>query len=902
MWLDRPLHLLLLTTALGAARAAADTADTATTPQAAAAPQAAAQEPSSSNPYGRKYPPRIYNTVRLSGKPPVIDGRLDDEAWRTEGEWAGNYTQNMPVEGGKPTAPTELKILYDDKFIYMAIRAHDDPAKVRRYPGRRDDFQNYAVDVVGITFDSYNDKRTGFEFDLTAGGGKIDLVLGNGETEWDTNWDAVWDGKVSHDKEGWSAEFRVPLNQLRYGPQDEQVWGMHAWRWIARNQEEDQWQLIPRQNTGRMYQLGELHGIRGLKPQRHLELLPHVVGKTTSGPSIPDGGTEGAGSVGVDGKLGLSTNFTLDLTVNPDFGQVEADPSVVNLTAYETFYDEKRPFFLEGKKILSFGLEDSDQLFYTRRIGQAPSYAPTLGADETIHSPESTTILSAVKLTGKTPDGLSVGVLQSLTQKETAQITSPTGDRNQTVEPFGSYTVARVHKDWGQGNTSLGGMITSAHRWTSDPALAFLPTQALTGGIDFTRYFANRSWVLDTTGVFSYVSGDREAITALQNNAVHYYQRPDATYLGVDQNATSLAGHGGSVHFGRSEKDRFRLTDHFHWYSPGLELNDLGYLRQADVLVNQAQVGWAEPSPKGLFRTYTLQVSREDDWNFGGLATNAVSTLDASAMFKNKWTTTGRFAFNRVVDTRALHGGPALRWHDYFSALLNVGSDNSRRFWATAQAEQAWTIDDDSGSTSLLANVNLRPSNRLSLSGQVSYEAKTDNLQYAATADSEGGPRWVLGRIDQDTWAFTFRANLSITPELTVQYYGSPFIGTGRYTSFKKATDTLATTYEDRFHRYGPSEIAYDAATNRYLVSEASGGPGSTYAFDNPDFSFRQFRSNLVVRWEYKPGSSAYVVWSQGRTDSIANWESSFSSNWDALWHARSDNVFLVKLSYWFSP
>jgi Domain of unknown function (DUF5916)/Carbohydrate family 9 binding domain-like len=852
------------------------------------------QAPADASHFGRKYPPRIYKTGRLQAKPPAIDGKLDDEAWK-EGEWAGEYTQNMPTEGAKPSERTELKILYDDKYVYFAVHAYDDPTKVHRYPGRRDAFTG---DIVGICFNSYNDKRTGFEFDLTAGGSKIDLVLGNGENEWDTTWDAVWDGAVANDDTGWTAEFRVPLSQLRYGPQEEQVWGLHAWRWIDRLQEEDQWQLIPRQNTGRMYNLGELHGISGLKHSRHLEILPHVVGQDASNP----GRTGGTATGGVDLKLGVTTNFTLDATVNPDFGQVEADPSVINLTAYETFYDEKRPFFLEGKKILSFGLEDSDQLFYTRRIGQAPSYSPTLGADETIHSPDSTTILGALKLTGKTPGGLSVAVLQSLTQKETAQITFPSGERRAPVEPFGSYTVARLHKDWGQGNTSLGGMMTSAHRWTTDPTLAFLPTQALTGGVDFTRYFGNRSWVLEASTVFSHVSGDREAITELQRNAVHYYQRPDASHLGVDENATSLVGHGGSVHFGRSEKDRFRLTDHFHWYSPGLELNDLGYLRQADILANQASVGWAEPSPKGIFRTYSLQLSREDDWNFGGLATHATTTLDASAMFKNKWTTTGRFAFNQVVDTGALHGGPALRWHQYFSALLNTATDNSRRFWVGAQAERAWTIDDDSGSTNLLASLHLRPSNRLSLSGQASYETKTDSLQYAATAESAGGPRFVLGRIRQDTWAFTFRANLSITPELTVQYYGSPFIGTGRYSSFKKATDTLATAYADRFRLYAPGEIAQDAATNRYVVSEAQGGTGAGYSFDNPDFSFRQFRSNLVVRWEYKPGSSFYAVWSQGRTDSVATWESSFSSNWDALWRARSDNVFLVKLSYWFSP
>jgi hypothetical protein len=846
------------------------------------------------NPFGRKYPARIYQTVRLQGDPPVIDGRLDDPAW-SQGDWAGDYTQQMPIEGAKPSQPTELKILYDDKHIYLAIRAYDDPDKVHAYPGRRDDFTG---DIVGVCFSSYNDKRTGFEFDLTAGGSKIDLVLGNGETEWDTSWDAVWDGEVARDAKGWTAEFRVPLNQLRYGPQEEQVWGMHAWRWIDRNQEEDQWQLIPRQNTGRMYQLGELHGIHGLEKSRHVELLPHVVGKAASDPAGLDG-TQGHGSAGLDAKVGVTTNFTLDATVNPDFGQVEADPSVVNLTAYETFYEEKRPFFLEGRKILSFGLEGSDQLFYSRRVGQAPSYAPTLAEDEAIRSPESTTILGAVKLTGKTSGGVSVGLLESFTQKETAEVVSPSGDRDQAVEPVGSYTVARLHKDWGQGKTSLGGMITSAHRWISDPALAFLPTQTTTAGVDFARYFANRSWILEASGIASYVTGDRQSIDTLQTNAVHYYQRPDAPHLGVDPNATSLFGHGGSVLFGRSGKDRLQLTDHFHWYSPGLDLNDLGYLRQADLLANQVFLGWSEPKPGAVFREYSVQLSREDQRDFGGLQTRATTGFDGSAQFRNKWRTTGRFGFEQVVDTRALRGGPALRWHDYFFSGLGAESDPSRRASFSLRGEHSWAVGDDTRYSSVAGELRLRPSNRLSLSAAVFYEQLADNLQYVTTTETGSGPRYVLARILQDNWSLTLRANLSITPELTLQYYGSPFLGTGRYTAFKTGTDTLAKRYEDRFHLYSDGEIAYDPAANRYQVVEAQ---GASYAFDNPDFSFRQFRSNLVARWEYKPGSTLYVVWSQGRTGSVPIWESSWSANWNALWSLRPDNVFLVKLSYWFSP
>jgi hypothetical protein len=853
---------------------------------------------SPANPFGRKYPPRVYQTTRLQGEPPAIDGRFDDAAWQ-QGQWAGDYTQQMPVEGAKPSQPTELKILYDDRYVYVAIRAYDDPALVHRYPGRRDDFGGYAVDVVGICFDSYNDKRTGFEFDLTAGGGKIDLLLGNGETEWDTNWDAVWDGKVAHDGKGWSAEFRIPFNQLRFGRRDEQVWGMHAWRWIARNSEEDQWQLIPRQNTGRMYQLGELHGIRGLPRPRHLELLPHVVAKSSSGPSVPGSGADGAGAIGVDAKFGLTSNFTLDATVNPDFGQVEADPSVVNLTAYETFYEEKRPFFLEGRKIFDFQTEGSDQLFYSRRIGQRPSHRPAVLPGESLRSPDSTTILSAVKVTGKTNDGLSVGVLQTLTQEETARISAPALSRESTVEPFGSYTVARVHKDWDKGNTALGGMLTQTHRFIHDASLSFLPSNATTGGVDFNRYFANRKWVVEGNSVFSNVSGDRAAILERQTNAVHYYQRRNTTHLGVDASRTSLWGHGGSVRGGTSGTGRLRLTDHFHWYSPGLDLNDVGYLRQADVLANQVFVGWSEPKPHGIFRSYSFEGSHEDHWDFGRLRTLNRTQLDGGGTFQNKWDFGGEVSFEQGVDTRALRGGPALRTHDFYEVGGGIGSDGSRHASFVVEANKAWSVDDGSNATELSVVGRLRLSNRIALSTQVRHDTLVDELQYVTTVDSAGEPRYLLGRIDQRNWTFTFRTNLAVTPDLTLQYYGSPFISTGRYSAFKRGTNTLAESYADRFHAFGPDEISARPDGAAYTVAEAGGGQ---FSFDNPDFSFREFRSNLVLRWEYKPGSSLYVVWSEGRTGEEPFAESRFRRNWGGLWRARPDDVFLVKISYWFSP
>jgi hypothetical protein len=860
----------------------------------------ARQVPASENPFGRKYPARVYQTVRLEGQPPAVDGRLEDEAWK-QGEWAGDYRQFMPTEGARPSQPTEIKILYDDKHVYVAIRAYDDPAKVHRYPGRRDDFNGYAVDVVGVCFDSYNDKRTGFEFDLTAGGAKIDLILGNGENEWDTTWDAVWDGEVAHDDRGWTAEFRVPLSQVRYGPQEEQVWGLHAWRWIARNQEEDQWQLIPRQNTGRMYQLGELRGIRALPRSRHVEVLPHVLAKGSSGPSVSSGGTDGTGSAGLDAKVGLTSDFTLDATMNPDFGQVEADPSVINLTAYETFFEEKRPFFLEGRKILTFEFEGEDQLFHSRRVGGPPSFSPPLASGETAAIPESTTILGAFKVTGKTQGGLSVAALQAITQKETVGIPSQTGTRQAVVEPAGSYTAARVHKDWDKGNTSLGGMLTSTHRWVSDPSLAFLPTQASTGGIDFTRHFANRAWALEASGAFSRVTGDAEAIRALQVNPVHYYQRPDAAHLGVDPGRTSLVGYGGSARFGRSETSRLRLSDHLHWYSPGFDLNDVGYLRQADLIANQVFLGWAESTPKGVFRDYSIQLGREDQWDFGGLQTRGSTSVEASAQFTNKWRVYGGLALNESVDTRALRGGPALRLSDSYSIQAGGGSDSSRRTIISFTGLHENAREGGTSAWRAQLNLRLRPSNRLLLSADTAYTHATNDLQYVTTTETTDGPRWVMGRIDQEVWSVTLRANLTVIPELTLQYYGSPFVATGRYADFKKATQTLAPGYEERFHRYTDSEIALGRGENVYQVIEAGSQPDAAYSFANPDFDFTQFRSNLVVRWEYKPGSSLYIVWSQGRTEYGSAPSETLRTSWDRLWHARPDNVVLVKLTYWLS-
>ena len=359
----------------------------------------------------------------------MIDGKLDDDCWKNEGNWSQNFLQNTPVERAQPTYPTRIKILFDDKNIYFALRAWDpEPDKINRFVGNRDD--NSIGDLISVAFDSYHDSRAAAEFNINAGGNKTDLIVTDNLSV-NLNWNAVWEGKTSINDSSWTAEFRIPLNQLRYNQSDTgMVWGLHVRRIVRRIQETDQWSLIPRKNSGHVYSFGTMYGLQGIRKPRLIEILPYAAAKLTLEPQVEgnpySNGTRWNGNVGIDSKIGVG-DFTMDVTINPDFGQIEADPSVMNLTAFETFYEEKRPFFLEGKHIFDFS-PDNNMMFYSRRIGHAPSYSPDVdNVTSFAKEPEFTSIINAIKLTGTTRNGISVGILQSTTQKETAKVTDRWG-------------------------------------------------------------------------------------------------------------------------------------------------------------------------------------------------------------------------------------------------------------------------------------------------------------------------------------------------------------------------------------------------------------------------------------------------------------------------------------------
>lgn len=817
---------------------------------------------------------------------PKIDGKLNDECWQKVGTWDGDFIQQQPHQAKAPSQETEIKILYDDKYLYVGIIAHDnEPEKMSTLLGPRDDYT--VGDIAGIAIDSYNDKQTAFEFNLTSAGQKVDLMH-MGEYGWDFNWNAVWDGKTSVGDSAWYAEMRIPFTQIRYANKKEHVWGMHIWRYIYRLGEETQWKLIPIDAPAMVYIFGELRGIKDIPYKRNFELMPYAKAK-----HIPHSNSAQNFGVGLDGKIGVTSDFTLDYTFNPDFGQVEADPSELNLTSYETFYDEKRPFFLEGNSILEYNL-GSDMLYYSRRIGHAPSDEPYYDEDagETLIMPDNTTILNALKLTGKNRKGLSLGLVNSLTAREEATIRTADEEIKEAVEPFTNYTVARVKQDLNEGSTVLGGIVTSTIRNIKDENLEFLSDDALVGGLDFEHNWKNRKYYIAAKGFASDIHGSEEAISVLQRNSRHYYQREDAGHLEYDNTLTRLSGWGGDLAGGK-RSGKFRVTGELQARSPGVDLNDVGYLWQADYLREDLDVEYAVNKPKGILLSYSFQLSQNHLWSYGKENLGSDWYLYAQLRFKNLWrfkSFVGR-KFN-VIDTRELRGGPSLRIDNSSRYRFGLQSNSQKDFMAALLTK--FTVGDDniSKSNENSLTLNWRVSNRMSLSSIFSYKTEIDNSQYIKNKLIDDHRKYLVGKLDRQTFYTTLRAELFITPELSLQYYGSPYVSTGQYLDYRKVTDSKASKLTERFEFLSQDgDLLVDNDGNVYHDF-------NSYDFD---FTFHEFRSNFVARWEYKTGSSIYFVWTNNRFQYVDVYSPSLSNALKDIGKIKSENAFMIKISYWFS-
>lgn len=848
-------------------------------------------------------PKRNVNAVFCSVASPKIDGQLNDEVWQTI-EWQGDFTQRQPIDGGTPSMPTSFKVAYDNNNMYVAVRAWDSaPDSIVKRLSRRD---NGDGDAIGIEFDTYFDKRSAFSFIVFASGGKEDKYISSDGDNEDEDWDAIWDVKTQIDADGWTAEYKIPLNQLRFNEMDEQLWGFQVGRFIYRKQELSLWQPIPRDASGWVHLYGTLSGLQGLKPKRLIEVAPYIVAKVERDKKVPDNpfqtGKHEKISGGIDAKIGVTNDITLDLTILPDFGQVEADPSEVNLTAFEIYFPEKRPFFIEAKNLFDFqfspgdGDNSIDNLFYSRRIGRQPHYRPATPNGTYSRSPENTRILGAAKLTGKTSKGVSFGILDALTASEFAEIDQLGVRSKEMVEPLTNFFVGSFNKEFNQGNTQVGAMATTTHRQISETHLDFLHRQAYSGGLNFEHQWNNKNYFFTANMFFSHVEGSQKAILETQTSPVHYFQRTDASHLQVDSTLTSLTGHGGSVNIGKGGDGHWRFGTFLTWTSPQLEVNDIGFIRQTDHIF---QVVWANYKiwePFSIFRELRVNFNQWSGHNFAGERLYMGGNINVNSELKNYWSVgSGINVRTEGLNTTDLRGGPAVVMPGGASMWANVSSDERKDL----RASLMFSLFDGMANTSQTIRTSLtyKPTDALvlKLSGGANY--RQNLLQYVRNISVSSQNRYICATIDQQVFDVQLRVDYSLTPELSMQYYGRPYFVKAKYSDFKKITDARAAAFSDRFHVFNSTEIQFDKANNLYQVAE---GNNTTYAFNNPNFNFKDFQSNLVLRWEFKPGSALYLVWSQSRDHAASPYENIFSDDLSELFNAIPHQIFLLKFSYRF--
>jgi hypothetical protein len=857
--------------------------------------------------FGQDPEKKQYTATHIT-TPPVINGVLDDEAWLS-GTWAGDFTQNQPFSGRPETQRTEFKILFDNDNLYVAIKAFDTaPDSIVNRLTRRDEADG---DLVGIIIDSFHDLRTGFLFGVSSAGVKYDQMFTNDGQNQDPTWDPNWWVATSVNKDGWVAEMKIPFSQVRFDKSSSDGWGFDVARVLYRKNEQSFWQHIPRDAPGLVHLFGELKGIEQIKPRKIFDITPYGVAKTETYQSEPGNPFLASGKSsklngGIDAKIGVTNNMTMDLTINPDFGQVEADPSVVNLSAYETFFTEKRPFFIEGNNITDFGLGignggvGNDNLFYSRRIGRQPQGYPEVKDGWYPNVPTRTDILGAAKLTGKTKDGLSVGFVEAVTAQEKAEIDTIGKRKFATVEPLTNYFVGRIQKDINNGNTLIGGIFTSTNRELDADVTDIMHKAAYTGGVDFTQYFNKKSWMFNLNTAFSLVEGSKKAITNTQESSAHYFQRPGKNYAVLDTNRTSLAGSGGRMQI-------MKLNGHWNflgaalWKTPGFEINDMGYMRTTDQILSVLWAGYNQFEPKGIYKSFNLNSDFYSINNFGGNWIGGGYEWNASINLKNFWNVwTGGSLNTSSLSTDMLRGGPMMKLPGSVNPRAGVSTDNRKKLVFSLSANLSTGFENSSDNLYTELDITYKPTNYLVFMISPSYNKSFTELQYVTETSYNGNDRYIFASIDQKTINTSFRVNLNISPNLTFQYWGQPFVATGKYYNYKYITNPMATQYHDRFLTYNSDQIWFD--TDHYNISE-NGNSNIDYTIGKNDFNVKQFLSNLVVRWEYSPGSTFFLVWSQTRSYNTDSGQMDFFNNVGDLFNKSKNiphNVFLIKFSYRF--
>ncbi|MCC6929351.1 MAG: carbohydrate binding family 9 domain-containing protein [Gemmatimonadaceae bacterium] len=805
-----------------------------------------------------------------------LDGHLDEPAWDAA-EPTTSFTQVDPEEGAPASQRTEVRVLYDDTYLYVGVRLFDTGAITGRL-GRRD-MDLGDSDWFGVMIDSYHDRRTAFGFDVNPLGVRRDEVkIINTD---DNSWDPVWDVATSIDRQGWTAEYRIPFSQLRFSGAPVQVWGIQFERVIGRRHEYATSTPMPKSEVGGVPKYGLLDGLRDLRPGKRIELLPYVVERGSYvDPGAdpfkhnPDFGT----SAGLDMVLRATSNLTLNAAINPDFGQVEVDPAIVNLGVYETFFEEKRPLFIEGSDVFAFGANSisGGQLFYSRRIGRAPSLQPPTAASDV---PEATTILGSAKLSGQV-GGWSVGLLEAVTARETARYRRPDGtDDAFEVEPMANYVVGRARREFRQGQSFVGGVVTSVQRDLSTDALqASLHRSALAGGIDFRHEWGRRSWLALGDVELSRVAGDARAITATQRRSNHFFQRPDADHLEVDSSATSLLGYAMSLAVFRQAGMHWRGQVGAALTSPTYEVNDLGFAVRTDRRDVQGAVTYLQNVPGEHLRRWALTASVRSEHNYAWqpILTTAAGQLQTTTA--NYWTLTAQVQrYFRAIDDRLTRGGPVATRPAWVVYQVNASSDVRKPVTLTSTLQLQ---DYESGGWSWSAGgrVGIKTSSRWNLSaGPVLSRLYTPAQFVTSVADptytATFGRRYVFAPLHQVSLGMETRFNATFSPRLSLETYLQPLLSSQDYGNARQF-----------------------AAPQTYDFIPYSG------TIPELDFNLRSLRGNAVLRWEWTRGSTLYVAWQQRRSDIASVGDFDFARDRSALFHTRPDNIVVVKVNYWVNP
>ena len=858
--------------------------------------------------------------------PIEIDGRIDEPDWVTARVFTG-FTAKEPVEGEPAKDDTEVRVLFGDGAIWIGARMWDsEPGEIVSRLTRRD--SDGIFDRFSVHLDPNRDHLTGYIFSVSVANVQRDHYLYN-DDKLDDAWDAVWSSAVQKDEKGWVAEIRIPLSQIRYEASDSpQTWGINFYRKRIASAEESYYALLSKLEKGIASRMAQMEGVVVDRPSRRLELLPYVVSNYHSGPSTPGDpffdGTATSGRIGIDLSYGLGAAFTLDATINPDFGQVEGDPAVINLSAFETFLGERRPFFVEDARVFDFILSGkNNQLFYSRRVGRSPHGRAPYEAEYS-RVPENATILGAAKLSGRTAGGLSIGVLAAVTGDEYGESVFADGSRSDfLVEPRSEVGVLSLAKDFREGASQIQGLVSGLHRQLpGDGSYDWLASSAFNGGLRLDHRWRDGKYGVLAFVTGSHVRGAEEAVTRLQRASNHYFQRPDATRVSLDETATSMSGLTWRFNLEKREGEHWTGRVWTSQVTSGFEINELGFYPTAERLHAGAIINYKEIVPGRLFRSYSFggityhnwsHEVLDDIWSSGSWRDawmRGVFTANANGKFLNYWNLRTSATYTpRAMSRSATRGGPMMVRPGSTKWSVNLSSDRRKAVSFGTHFE----MEDDrrgiGGGWTVRSDVRVQPSERLQVvvtprykednSGH-QYVTETQTLPYSPTF----GVRYLFADLNRRTISMETRLDWTFTPKLSLQLFAQPLLSSGDYVQYKQ----LAASKSYDFLEFSPG---VGSATEGGVACpgicdldgkqhvDFDGDGAADYSFGDRDFNARSLVGNAVLRWEYRPGSTLFMVWQRRQSHHAFVGDLNFERDVSALFEAPADNRFIIKMNYW---